>query len=179
MMGFPVFLFLIVLEKEKRLLEMMKINGLKISNYWTMQFFFNYVLYMITAVVFTFFGCYVFKFMYFVHTSMLLQFLILNGWGLVQISTAFFFSVFMKKSSTANILGYGMAIYSMVIAQVVNLLIFPIPASMPWYYHFIPSFTFSRAMLHVSQNCIFYTCYTSLDRIEIGEAKLSVIMLYV
>jgi len=110
---------------------------------------------------------------------MLLQFLILNGWGLVQISTAFFFSVFMKKSSTANILGYGMAIYSMVIAQVVNLLIFPIPASMPWYYHFIPSFTFSRAMLHVSQNCIFYTCYTSLDRIEIGEAKLSIIMLYV
>ena len=65
MMGFPVFLYLVVLEKEKRLLEMMKINGLKIQNYWTMQFFFNYVLYLTVVIVFVFFGAYVFKFIYF------------------------------------------------------------------------------------------------------------------
>jgi hypothetical protein len=31
----PVFMYSIVLEKEERLIEMMKMNGMKIINYWT------------------------------------------------------------------------------------------------------------------------------------------------
>lgn len=31
---FPVFMYSIVLEKEDKLIEMMKMNGLRIVNYW-------------------------------------------------------------------------------------------------------------------------------------------------
>lgn len=33
----PVFMYAIVLEKEDRLIEMMKMNGMKIFNYWTVN----------------------------------------------------------------------------------------------------------------------------------------------
>ena len=62
MMGFPVFLFQIVLEKEKKLIEYMKINGLRITNYWLIQFFFNYFLYLIVIAFYVFCGTYIFKF---------------------------------------------------------------------------------------------------------------------
>jgi hypothetical protein len=54
MMGFPIFLFNVVNEKEKRLIEIMKINGLKMSNYWITSFFFNYI-FMATVVIFFWF----------------------------------------------------------------------------------------------------------------------------
>lgn len=61
-MGFPVFLLAIVTEKERKLVEIMKINGLKMENYWLVTYLFNWVMYLITLVVFIFFGKYVFKF---------------------------------------------------------------------------------------------------------------------
>ena len=37
----PAFLHAIIIEKEFRLLENMKINGLQMRNYWFVQFIFN------------------------------------------------------------------------------------------------------------------------------------------
>lgn len=55
-MGFPVFLYLIVLEKEQRLIETMKINGMRMYNYWIVNFCFNLLIYNITILCFLFFG---------------------------------------------------------------------------------------------------------------------------
>lgn len=55
-MGLPVFLYHIVLEKEMRLIETMKINGMKMSNYWISNFSFNLLFYTLTAFSFVFFG---------------------------------------------------------------------------------------------------------------------------
>jgi len=52
----PVFMYSLVLEKEDKLIEMMKMNGLKIVNYWTVNYLFFLILYCITAVVFMTFG---------------------------------------------------------------------------------------------------------------------------
>ena len=35
----PVFLYAIVLEKEEKLIEMMKMNGMRIINYWLVKCF--------------------------------------------------------------------------------------------------------------------------------------------
>lgn len=61
-MGFPIFLLSIVTEKEKRLLEIMKINGMKMSNYWMVNYVFNYLFYLLTVAIFYFWGSYVFQF---------------------------------------------------------------------------------------------------------------------
>jgi len=44
-MCLPVFLYYIVLEKEKRLLEIMKINGMRMKNYWIVNYLFNLMFY--------------------------------------------------------------------------------------------------------------------------------------
>lgn len=60
-MGLPVFIYSIVLEKEARLLEIMKINGMKMSNYWIVNFTFNFIFYMLTACIYVLFGSKIFK----------------------------------------------------------------------------------------------------------------------
>jgi len=65
MMGYPMFLFNIVNEKEKRLIEIMKINGLKMINYWIVSFTFNYVFTAIVYSFFVFFGKYFFQMSFF------------------------------------------------------------------------------------------------------------------
>ena len=81
-MGIAVFLYQIVLEKETRLLETMKINGMKMSNYWYVNFVFNLAFYGLTAFFFYFFGSQIFKLQVFTDTNMPLMFVILFGWGL-------------------------------------------------------------------------------------------------
>ena len=52
----PLFIYNIVIEKERQLIEIMRINGLKMRNYWTGTFIYNYFLYII-EIIFIFFLC--------------------------------------------------------------------------------------------------------------------------
>jgi hypothetical protein len=60
-MALPVFIYQVVLEKEMRLIENMKINGMKMSNYWIVNYLFNFGFYSATAILFLLFGTKVFK----------------------------------------------------------------------------------------------------------------------
>ena len=55
-MCLPVFLYTLVLEKETRLTEFMKINGMRMKSYWFVNFFFFLMLFIIQAFVFFIFG---------------------------------------------------------------------------------------------------------------------------
>jgi hypothetical protein len=48
----PLFMYNIVVEKEEKLIEIMKINGMKMRFYWLANFIFDYGLYLITMAVF-------------------------------------------------------------------------------------------------------------------------------
>jgi len=48
----PVFVYNIVLEKEQKLIEIMKMNGMKMINYWIINFLFNFIVYLATVTVF-------------------------------------------------------------------------------------------------------------------------------
>lgn len=52
----PVYMYTIVLEKEERLIEMMKMNGMKILNYWIVNYLFFFMLYFVTITIFMLFG---------------------------------------------------------------------------------------------------------------------------
>jgi len=52
----PLFLYTIVLEKESKLIEIMKINGMKMRYYWMSNFAFNFLLYSATMLIFNLFG---------------------------------------------------------------------------------------------------------------------------
>ena len=66
---FPVFLYTVVLEKEEKLIQMMKMDGMKISSYWFVYFIFNLLLGIITNLIFFFFGYFLLGNRFFTETS--------------------------------------------------------------------------------------------------------------
>ena len=115
----------------------------------------------------------------FIDTSAALLITVFNGWGLVQISLAFLLSVFIEKASTASIIGYGLSIYLMAMAQVINIFIYDIGTTIPWYYHFVPTFTFQRAIQFITMKCAAYTCYSHVSMATDPEFILCTLMLYI
>jgi hypothetical protein len=71
-----------VLEKELRLIENMKINGMKMSNYWIVSYTFNFVFYMTTALLFLIVGTKVYDIQMFTETSKTFFVVVMIGWGL-------------------------------------------------------------------------------------------------
>jgi hypothetical protein len=68
----PLFLYTIVLEKESKLIEIMKINGMKMRYYWLSNFAFNFLLYFVTMLIFCMFGSLCLGLTLFTRTSVLL-----------------------------------------------------------------------------------------------------------
>lgn len=97
----PVFMHTIVLEKEERLREIMKMNGLKMKNYWFVNYLFSFLLYMATTLIFLIFGKYVLVTDFFTDTSFFVLIITLFGWGFSQVSLSFFFQNFIAKAKTA------------------------------------------------------------------------------
>jgi len=65
----PIFMYVIVLEKEEKLLEMMKMNGMRMRDYWFMTFLFSLTLTIITYSLFFMFGYFVLRLSFFTETS--------------------------------------------------------------------------------------------------------------
>lgn len=93
----PIWIYSIVIEKEKKLIENMKINGLKMYNYWFVNFLFNLLTYSITVTIYYSAG-YILDLTFFVNTSPKIMLLVFFGWGLCQNAFAFFVSVFLNNS---------------------------------------------------------------------------------
>lgn len=87
----PVFLYNIVLEKEFRLIENMKINGLQMGNYYKVNTVYNFAMFLITWTSNILFGRYVMNLLIYTDTKVLIMMLASFGWGLCQISFAFLF----------------------------------------------------------------------------------------
>lgn len=98
----PLFMYTIVLEKESKLIEIMKINGMKMRNYWLSNFTFNFILYAITMIVFNLIGGVGLSLSLFTKTSPALLFFVYLGWGLCQIGMAFFFQAFLSNARSAT-----------------------------------------------------------------------------
>ena len=98
---FPVFLQAIVMEKDERLREMMKMNGLRMKNYWIANYFSSTILYIITVSIFVFFGRNILVVDFFSKTSLSVLFFTLFGWGLSQVSMSFFFQNFFSRGKSA------------------------------------------------------------------------------
>ena len=126
-LSLPVFIYNLVLEKETKLLETMKINGMKMSYYWLVNFSFYLLIYLCTVAVYWSFAAFALRMNFFIKTDWRLLGLIFLGWGLAQISQAFFFSVLIDNSQTANIVGYAMAIWTCTIALTLNISVWSNP----------------------------------------------------
>lgn len=111
----PLFLYMIVSEKEERLLEIMKMNGLNIKYYWINTFIFNFLLSMVTFFAFYVFGYFVIGLTLFTQTGPGLFWIILVGWAIAQISLTNFVQIFLNNAKSATIVGYLLSIFSTLV----------------------------------------------------------------
>ena len=176
-MGLAVFLYQVVLEKEARLIETMKMNGMRMSNYWLVNFLFNLGFYIVTMMLFVLFGMKIFKLQVFTESNFALIIFILLGWGLGQIGMAFFVSVFLSKSQTATIIGYTIAVWLTTIAGCFNITVYSPPNHMDWFLFLLPSFTFSRLMYFLSIKCGYENCVADFSQMD-PEMILCLFFLY-
>ncbi|KAJ6235594.1 atp-binding cassette transporter subfamily a abca [Anaeramoeba flamelloides] len=105
----PVFMIIVVYEKENKLVDIMIMFGLKMKVYWSVNFIFNYGLYMILIFVFYVSG-YALQFRFFLQNNFLAHFILFVLWGFSMVSLAFFLSTLFNKVRTASLIGYFLVI---------------------------------------------------------------------
>ncbi|CAD8183724.1 unnamed protein product [Paramecium octaurelia] len=174
----PVFLYAIVLEKEERLLQMMKMNGMKMKDYWILQYLFSGLMTLLTFSLFLFTGIYLVGIALLTDTNLKLLIIVLTGWGLCQISLSFFFQVFVSKARTATIIGYLLSVWGSIIALTANLAIYPDPYEIPIYLQMIPQIAFNRIIYIFSMACAQTGCISQLSPLT-SEVQGCIISLYV
>ena len=174
----PLFMYNIVIEKERQLIEIMKINGLKMRNYWISYFIFNYVIYSVTIIFFIIFGTYVFGLNLFKETSFLLIFLTLVIWGLAQIGLSFFFQAFLSNARTTSVIGYMIALWLIIICTCLNLAMFVIPKEAPYILNIFPSFAVSRIFYYMTTYCGYETCIKNFDKIN-NEVRYALVYMLI
>jgi len=109
-LSMPAFLYTIVLEKESRLIENMKINGLQMVNYWFVGFIFNFGYQFIILISYLLFGRFATGISFFTETHFGVVLLAYSAWGMCSVSIAFLLSVFMNRATSAVMIGYVFSI---------------------------------------------------------------------
>jgi hypothetical protein len=96
----PIFVIILVKEKEDRILIMMQMNGLKPWAYYLTHFIHFYTLHLISSAIFLLSG-WIAEFEMFTQTDLNVLWTVFAVWGLDQVALAFFFSSFFSKTRTA------------------------------------------------------------------------------
>eukprot|EP01094_Clydonella_sp_ATCC50884_P004693 TRINITY_DN13724_c0_g1_i1.p1 TRINITY_DN13724_c0_g1~~TRINITY_DN13724_c0_g1_i1.p1 ORF type:complete len:845 (+),score=259.83 TRINITY_DN13724_c0_g1_i1:97-2631(+) len=175
----PVFLRAIVVEKEDRLREMMKMMGLRMSIYWGVMYLFNAVLYIIVMVV-TIAVSLAFQLRFITQTSIIVQLLLWATWGMSLIAVSILLSVVFQKTQSATIAGYVIVIASVIVSYVLNYMIFNqstqdlLTVSLMLY----PPFAFYRGIYLIGANCTILDCLTVDDLVPGNEMFTIILMLF-
>ena len=98
----PLFLYTIVLEKEGKLIEIMKINGMKMRYYWQSNFAFNFILYAVTMLIFNLFGSVFLNLTLFTKTNPFLLVIYLNFFIFINFFIIKNFNFFYKLYLLVN-----------------------------------------------------------------------------
>ncbi|ORX90745.1 hypothetical protein K493DRAFT_265395 [Basidiobolus meristosporus CBS 931.73] len=96
----PIFVIILVKEKEDRILVMMRMNGLSPRAYYTAHYAHFYSLHTISCIIFVVTGV-GFRMSIFTQTQPFVYIFLLFMWGHAQIALAFLLSAFFGKTRTA------------------------------------------------------------------------------
>jgi hypothetical protein len=157
---------------------MMKMNGMRISSYWLIYALFNFLLAVITNLVFFFLGAFVLDTPFFTKTSTGLLVVVALGWILAQIGLAAFLQTLLDKARSANIVGYIFAIWTMMIGSTLSIGVYQVPNVFPGWLQAIPPFAFNRLFYLMLISCSDNGCFTEFSMIT-DEMNHCIVTLYV
>jgi len=164
----PLFVFVTVLEKEERLVELQLAMGLRYYPYAAVNFALNFGLYALVAGGFWAAGV-ALRFTFFTGTSPALLATLFIGWGLALCALAALISAFLWSRKAATVVGYVVALLGNLIAILVAAGIYgsSVPYSlgrpMPTWLNVFPIFPLVRMLYLGTYQCIILQqCYASL-----------------
>lgn len=174
----PVFMYAIVLEKEEKLIEMMKMNGCSISLYWLTVFIFNLLIEFVTFAVFLIVGTLLIDNDFFTKTGADIFAVVFLGWSVGQIGVAVFFQTFIETARSANIVGYLLSIWTSIIVTTLNIGIFSYPQAMNSALLSYPPFAFGRIIYVLLSHCSNDACLRHISEFD-SELVYAVCAMYV
>lgn len=177
----PIYISIIVWEKEEKLREMMKCQGLKMWTYWLTNYLFDMILY--AAVIFFFWiSGIIVGIRFFTQTNPLLLLFFFFGWGNSLISLGVFFSSFLSSKRSAVVVGYMVALMGSLIALIWCVAIygdfaFSLGQTLPKGLLLWPQFAFVRGIYLMNDACALkFTCYGPLSTLHLSDEMSQVLI---
>lgn len=174
-LGFPLMLFVLVLEKEQRIKDLLDVNGLVTLNYWGAFLLYNFIILEIVTGAFLFIGYRYVNIDFFAQTPIWINLYFLSLWNLAQIGFALFCSSYLERTTGATLIGYTSSLFFVSFLCIVSQLLFPNPARVFTVFYLLPQTPFVRFFYLGISKCIDFKCYNSLS--DLMEGEMAVVML--
>lgn len=125
----PAITHALVVEKENNMRYLMHIAGLKTGTYWLVQFFFDYIVYLLVCSMYLNINSYIVLFLatmfildvdYISKTFPVVYISFFLVWGFTQISMAYLLSTIFSKSKTSNVFTYFLIFLASVTCVLLN-----------------------------------------------------------
>ncbi len=164
----PLYLFLIVLDKETRVRELSKIQGMPMAMYWIATVCFNMVLFVCVIVFFWVSGL-VIELRFFSQTSWAILLALFLLWGLALSSFALLLASVISSSRVSTVVGYCVVLFGNGVALILSDGIYgdipnlSVASKMPTWLFLNPQFAMVRAVYKLNFSCAAkLACYESL-----------------
>lgn len=165
----PVFVNLIVYEKESKLRELMKMSGMHMKYYWLVNYVYNFAMYVVVVVAFSI-SCYAVQIRLWTQTSPVVLFSLLFLWGHALVSLSFLFSTMLDRDLTSSLTGYIIVVAGVLASLVFNATVF-YRDEPPMLYMMYAPLAFYRAIFIMTTSCSRFACMTADD---IGSEMLRI-----
>lgn len=165
----PVFMNLIVYEKEAKLKELMKMSGMKMRYYWAVNYCYNYAMYVVVVICFSI-ACWIVQIRLWTQTSFVVLFSLLFLWGHALVSLSFLLSSILDRDLTSSLSGYVVVVAGVLASLVFNATVF-YRDEPPAIYMLYAPLSFYRAIYIMTTSCTRFACITVSD---IGPEMLRV-----
>ena len=101
-MGFPIMLYILVVEKENKIRSLLEINGVSSLNYWLVNVAYNLILLTVSTLIFLAIGWIWVDTVFFQQVSWIVTLTSLTSWNVAQIGMAVLLSAFIKNATSAT-----------------------------------------------------------------------------
>eukprot|EP00762_Andalucia_godoyi_P006779 ANDGO_00911.mRNA.1 ABC transporter A family member 8 len=148
----PVFVEAIVFEKEYKLRNMMKMMGLRGHVYWTVQYLFDWILYLLDLAVLIVFGI-ILQLRFFTMNNPGLYILLFLIWGFTMVGMSLFASTLFRTTRASTIALYFYVLIAGIAAEVTNQMLMSEPDTSTFSLTFpsiIPTFALNRGLRYLS-----------------------------
>ena len=153
----PNFVANLVLDKQERILILMKLSGLKMRMYWMTNYLYFFMEYMVIVILTIATGL-AFGVKLFTQTHWFIVLILYATWGHALISMSFVLSTFFNKIRTASVFCYFFIALASLICNHLNGAVFLLTKA-HWILTLFPVFSFYRSIFLLEFGCLNLLCY--------------------